>query len=466
MNHSLQHPCERRLSEEGIKNFAAKVARTIILVAGLLLVAPCEEVLAATRVGTTLCASQRAHSHRFLRTRCEKCLRCRDRPKSFYGSRSAAMRKRCLWCRKNQASIKKPTPTPVATSTPTTTPTVTPTQSNTPTPSGTRTPAPSPPIPLLAEWESNMVRYGAIHCAELSPSSSLTEDERLTAVQYDSEWVFYQIAGYTHDTSWLKCAERAEVVYRDHYVIPNNGVVPAHMNFTSGLFLDYLSTGDLASKSAVALISTHAAYCPDYTPLEWTIDAKMSREVAYAIRSHLHAEALGVGHRARTDALVDQALGHIDQWFVAQSTEYVRPFMFALTAEALIAYHEVTNDPRILPAVEVGARWVWRECWLPERGAFKYTDRVVESGGTEPAPDLNLLIAPVYGWLWNRTGDPAYREMGDQIFSGGVRGAWLVGGKQFNQNYSSSFDYVRWRSAPPLSSRNQLSVRVSSHKQP
>lgn len=298
-----------------------------------------------------------------------------------------------------------------------------------------------------------MKQYGAVHCANLAQSSPLTEDERLTATQYDPEAVFYQIQDYTKDPNWVVCATRAEVVYRDHYVLPNNGLIPGYWNFTRGLALDYLKTGDTISQTAVVLISTNAAYAADYTPLSWTVDESMSREVAYAIHSYLDAESVGEAHRSRTEALVSQALGHIDQWFVSQTAEYVRPFIFALTAHALIHYHEDTQDPRVLPALEIGAEWIWERCWLPSDESFAYTDRVVPSGGTEPAPDLNLLIAPVYAWLWRQTGDPTHLERADKIFAGGVKGAWLVGAKQFNQNYRYSFDYIRWRSSPPVAQR-------------
>ena len=66
---------------------------------------------------------------------------------------------------------------------------------------------------------------------------------------------------------------------------------------------------------------------------------------------------------------------------------------------------------------------------------------------TKPgAPDLNLLIAPAFAWLYQRTGDTTYRDRGDQIFAGGVKGAYLDGAKQFNQSYMWSFDFVKWRS--------------------
>jgi hypothetical protein len=72
------------------------------------------------------------------------------------------------------------------------------------------------------------------------------------------------------------------------------------------------------------------------------------------------------------------------------------------------------------------------------------------TGGMEPSPSLNLMIAPIYAWLYHQTGEARFLERGDQVFSGGVRRAWLGGGKQFNQSYRWSFDYVHYRSLPPV----------------
>jgi hypothetical protein len=98
--------------------------------------------------------------------------------------------------------------------------------------------------------------------------------------------------------------------------------------------------------------------------------------------------------------------------------------------------------------------------WLPGSRSFKYTNvntanfpsshPAYNTGGTEPAPDLNLLIAPVFGWLYHQTGETKYLTRGDEIFAGGVAQAYLSNGKQFNQNYRRSFEYLRLRSLPPL----------------
>jgi len=126
--------------------------------------------------------------------------------------------------------------------------------------------------------------------------------------------------------------------------------------------------------------------------------------------------------------------------------------MFALTAEALIEYEKRTGDPRILPAVQAGADAIW-DWWNPKDAGFSYTNVNHFEGGTGAAPDLNLLIAPIYAWLYQRTGEPRHLTRGKQAFSGGVKHAWLDGGKPFSQNYRWSFEFVRilklLASAPP-----------------
>src|SRR2546422_10023046 len=161
--------------------------------------------------------------------------------------------------------------------------------------------APSPvfaqSIPYLSQWETNMRTYGSLHCVLGT----------LDQVYYDAERVYYQIADYTGDPSWLNCSQLAETVYRDQYVLPNNGSVPGHWNFTTGLRLDAQRTADAQSKTAAVLLSQHAAFATDGTPLAWTQSADFSREVAYAVLSYINAEALGQPPRQRRVDLVPPA---------------------------------------------------------------------------------------------------------------------------------------------------------------
>lgn len=303
-------------------------------------------------------------------------------------------------------------------------------------------------IPGLSDWEAHMRTFGQEHCKEIDDSSR-SFDERLSATYYDAILVYQLIGEYTSDSSWVACASAAKEIYRDKYVLANDGKVPGYWNFTEGLTLNFEKRKDIASKNAAILLSTQAAFAAESTPLTSTQDALLSREVAYAIVSYLDAERLGEAHRPRLEQLVDQALGHLDQWFVKKSAAYIRPFMVALTARALIKYQEAKGDSRILPALRGAADWLWAHTWNPEHKAFQYTDRNVESGGTELAPDLNLLIAPLYAWLYRETGVLTYRQRAEIIFKGGVAGAYVQGAKQFNQNYFWSFDGVRWLKQGP-----------------
>jgi hypothetical protein len=309
-------------------------------------------------------------------------------------------------------------------------------------------------IPSLARWESNMTRFGTTHCQALIAGTG--------DVYYDAQKVYLQIADYTGDSQWNACALAARTAYRDSYVIPNKGGVPGYWNFTHGLAMDYLRSADAQSKNAMLLLSNNAAYASDRTPFFYIIHAGRSREVAYAINSYLNAEKVGAPARARLDQYVDVALGYIDQWFLSKTYRcppcgagaqpgdyYIQPFMAGLTAEALIGYYQKTNDPRVFPAVKTAMDWLLANAWVPANRAFWYENFVSDPSQPFPAkagaPDLNLLIAPAYAWLYQMTGDTKYRDAGDQVFAGGVAGAWLGGGKQFSQNYRWSFDYVKWR---------------------
>lgn len=332
---------------------------------------------------------------------------------------------------------------PVTTVTPAPQPSSTPTA---PLPTPTRPTPTAPPVDalLLQQWESEMVSFGRTHCDKLKSSAS-SFDEKLAATYYDAIWVFLQIASYTKDSYWLSCADAAKITYRDAYVVPAQGIVPGYWNFTDGLTQLYLTRGDEASKSAALLLAQRAAFAADTTPLANTQDAELSREVAYTITAYLNAEKLGAPRRPRLTALVSQALDQMDQWFVRRSADYVRPFMVGLTAHALIKYYEEVPDPRIPPMLRLAAETMWSEMWLDEALAFKYTDRVVASGGTSAAPDLNMLVAPLYAWLFQTTGEPEFLKQTDALFNGSVQYSWLNNGKQFNQSYRWAFEVLTRR---------------------
>jgi hypothetical protein len=429
----------------------------------------------------------------------------------------------------------------------------------------------------IGVWRSQMLQYGRKYADWLIANQDGAIDPPLSATFYDAARIFYQIADDTGDPYWLGAAKVAVKVYRDRYVLPNNGRVPGYWDFARGLADDFRRTGDVASRNAVMMLSENAAYSSDVTPLARTVDQDFSREVAYSLSTQIEAELLGAARRPRTVLLAEQAMGHIDQWTATRDrgpAVFVRPFMVALTAEALIRYQDLYKDPRVLPKVTQALDWIWKNTWDPASSSFKYTDidtttlphaadpttpaavnpigggvrggglaagtytvsytlvtavgetlasppsarfevaagsipritlpavpagslslsvyltrsgepsgatrysvgltttnidlrtpalasasappktsnatsSAYNTGGTSPTADLNLLIAPAYAWVYQRTGNVAYREKADAIFAGGVKGAWLGNAKHFNQNYRWSFDYIKWRSVLP-----------------
>ena len=290
-----------------------------------------------------------------------------------------------------------------------------------------------------------MQQWGKFHGEQLL-SGRLSYDQALDSVYYDGQYVFLRIYKYTNDARYLAYASKAGAVYRDQYVIPSRGFVQGFRSFTDGLRLDWELNRNPASRTAVLSIASGGAFTRPASALSQTLSADYSREVAYGIENYLDAQALGARRQPRLPSFVRQAFGHLDQWFGERGRRAtLKPFMVGLTARALIKYHDRTRDARVLPALRRAADVMWREMWVQQSMAFKYADRNSGDENTNPAPDLNLLIAPMYEWIYRQTGVASYRAQGDAIFLGGVRQAYLGGGKQFNQNYRWSFEYVNWR---------------------
>jgi len=291
----------------------------------------------------------------------------------------------------------------------------------------------------IATYKANGIKWGRQHGQSLIAGTGDT--------YYDAIRVYQQLGEATGEDF---SAEEAAAIksYRDGYVLPNNGAVPGYWSFTDGLTQHALRTGDKESKRAAILISTNAAYHAD-APADWTVTYELSREVAYAMIAMMNAERLGEPRRPRLNLLFEQALGHYDQWFVSKTATNVCPFMTGLTGYALIRYYDqIDKDKRILPALKAGADWLWSNAWRADKRGFYYDVNSAADGG---APDLNMLVLPVFARAYRDGGKPKYRlERAQAIFDGGVAGAYLQGQKQFNQNYLRGFEALAWMTGDEL----------------
>jgi hypothetical protein len=295
-------------------------------------------------------------------------------------------------------------------------------------------------------------------------------DEKLAATYYDGQRVMLQIADYLGDASFKTCANAARSTYRDAYVMRAEvmGGVPGYWIFPTGLFLDFKATGDQKSKDAVVAMSRRGAFCA-VSGADSSPRTALSREIAYCGLTYILSEQMGEPKSPRRDELFNYMFGHLRAWIdvsplsrVANPFDesprcagkyYVQPFMVGLTLHSLIQLHSYTSDPRVPAAVKEAVDWLWEKHWVAADQSFVYENCVDAPGGAYPkqpgAPDLNLLIAPAFAWVFKQTGEDKYRERGDAIFAGGVQRAWLDGAKQFNQNYMWSPDYIRWRGGAP-----------------
>lgn len=292
---------------------------------------------------------------------------------------------------------------------------------------------------LLPDWKTQMVAYGQNHC--VMQSTNPITDQQLASIYYDSAFVYYQARDITGNSSWNHCAKRAVEIYRDYYVIPNNGGVPGYWNFTRGLREDWIRTSDPKSKQAIQLLSANGKYCWDYWDARQYLPTyEAQRENAYCGEAHLDNYKIGGGLTPRLKSFfLENALGHNRQFFLDKTTPWTKPFMAGLEASFLIRYyHEVEADARILASLKMVADSMWTNGWDPVSESFWYVYPATATEPQEASPDLNLLIAPMYQWLYLRTGNIDYKNKATTIFNSGVLQAWLVNGKQYNQNYRDS----------------------------
>jgi hypothetical protein len=334
-------------------------------------------------------------------------------------------------------------------------------------PSGT--PSSYPAIPNLATWQSNMTTYGAYWAGRQS-NMGCADPMGYQSIQfYDGERVYFQIHDYdaanrltSNPAQWITAAQACESSYLTTWVTPSNGRISAFSMFSEGLYQSWLRTGDASASAGVHSISDNAAGHSLIASQTAYINTSFVRENTYWTDVNRFATKIGTDSKSVQIAqTVAQSLGHISQIVDTQNAAHVEPFMMGLLADSLIEYYNDGHqtDTRIPTAIKKLADYLWANAWnTPEEaGAFYYDSYRYSigmmndglSGGNE-LRGLNLLVAPMYAWLYTMTGNSTYQTEGDTIFSQGVTApvgstiGWS--GKNFSQNYRWSFDYVTWRS--------------------
>ncbi len=348
------------------------------------------------------------------------------------------------------------------------------------------------------KWKENMISGGNATGKLLLQTESQPTAVRLQAQYYDAGWIFRQISDFVGEQQpWRDYENAANSVYLNEYLIPNEFGAQGFRRFPHGFFMALNDRSEI-SQETFKLLRDKPAYSAPRTLINFKSGGaeRLSREVAYALQANIYAEKVGLPRKfdgegnPRIAFFLRWAANHLYEWrhqkFEGGAGDgRVSPFMFALTAHALIEYRdwELENGrdpaeywPTSLPldyhgrglskpeirwtgieeAITEVAQWLAEEATMQsiptkrllvtERGgytAFRYED----IGKSGPSPDLNLLVAPIYAWVYAQSGELKYREVADKLFITGVEEAYLKPGKHFNQNYRLSFLFHEWRYA-------------------
>ena len=175
------------------------------------------------------------------------------------------------------------------------------------------------------------------------------------------------------------------------YFLPNGGGIQFFHLYNTGSALDYYNTGNLDSRDSALCLDPvyHVSNLPIFVTQE------TSRETAFSVIALIECEWMGRDHATLTEEMAAMCLGHMDQWTRPAGTRYyaawLRPFMLALTCEALITYWEryrknpdttyVTTGPAagwtqasivaaIPGRVKAGLDTIWANDWLPAGTAY------------------------------------------------------------------------------------------------
>src|SRR6202167_4558591 len=364
------------------------------------------------------------------------------------------------------------------------------------------TPTSYPEIPNLATYKSSASTFGISNCAQDTNTSRTiraNDPARLTPVGpsttydswfYDGVAVYFNVQNLLNDgENWAQCRANVAQVYRDGYVRRTGGSIFEFMMFTEGAYLDYLDTGDAADLTLINELDSHmiAPYHGNMVDVSY-----LQRETAYALKNAIYASALQQNNPRFNDTttfwrdyMLDHVLGHVDQICLSQNALYFEPFMTGLEAEALIQYYDIVgHDPRIPPAIKCLADYMYSSVYntvTSDPGSFPYdkwrmlTNAGVGNNGGSCMVNLNMLIVPMYAWVFKNTGLSAYQAEGDEIWNHGVLfdgcqgglAANLTGpsgnsGKQFSQQYYWGPSYVAWRTSPETGSRSLLTNKPVS----
>lgn len=286
-----------------------------------------------------------------------------------------------------------------------------------------------------AEWYAPPIEWQEYQ-VDFMNAQGLDTDPALLASYYDGQACAFWLADYTGDpTTYHANADIFNTAYSVNYGRANSWVIPGYWAFGRGLAERYERLADADALTDLQNLCANAAYHASGSLPASNVDRhELSREWSYVVMNLLDLKrvaSISAGQQTRLDACYADLLTIGDDWYTGQTASYVRPFMVGIWARALIQYYEEEADAgekvTIQAAITSAANYIWNNCWNEAGEAFLYTDRIGGPGDAwassedgNPAPDLSLLVAPMFAWLWSKTSANSWYIKAGQILDGGL----------------------------------------------
>jgi hypothetical protein len=304
---------------------------------------------------------------------------------------------------------------------------------------------------FAAKFDVDFKTYADLHWAQYGDAWEQNYYDR--AQIYYAQWVRTGNPEY-----WIR-GTRQMLAYRTNYLEANSYGTSPHWSQIDGVAIHYQLTGDESSRFAVGRIAEILRYFRDNARIVDHPDIE-SRILARTLMAQLWGWRLQArGNEATaTSAEISTLISTILNLQAADGAWRYRTicgtnsasltFMDGMLNEALIqAYTHHSANPAIPQKVRKSADYLWSR-WKVATQAIEYAPGCPPST-TDPDSyaELNNLVVNTFAWVYAQTGEVDFRQKADSVFNGGVRGQFLPGQKQFNQQYTVGYRYFVWRSA-------------------
>ena len=350
-------------------------------------------------------------------------------------------------------------------------------------------PASFPPIPGVGDINTvHTFLWGAVTRGNAFGYCTVGSTGASTGANfYDGIRAYQQIKAYDiansmtgNPAQWDTCIANRE----NGYVGYINGSSPV-----GTIFAIYLASkgmealalgGDTVAKNALFASSDNAQWKSMRPSM---IDVGLGRELNFTTEANIAANNAGDPNQAAKIPIgITFLIGTVDQ--INYTNVSFAPFLAGTFADTLIHYYEDngSTDKRIPMEIKALADNLWTKYWIPGgcsgatqqlKACFYYTAGQAQMGtdyatnGTaQNDADSNLLIAPMYAWLFRNTGNGTipgsdgsqcllgggvpgqpctYQQAGDSIFLSGAQQDDYFAVKEWNQAFRWGFDYLKWR---------------------